>query len=73
MVGRRARLERQLTIDTSSARSVNYTAKLLLSENRPRSLGARKRAVQMNLGDLIPFLITHVLEPESSPKKKART
>lgn len=51
------------TVDTSSARSVNDTAELLLAEDGPGRLRAGIRAVQMNLGDLVPLLVTHVLEP----------
>lgn len=52
-----------LTIDSSCASGVNDPAKLLLAEDGPGGLGARESTVQMNLGDLVPFLVGHVLEP----------
>ena len=50
------------TVNTSSARSVDHTPELLLPEEGPRSLGASKSAMQVNFRDLVPFLVTEVLE-----------
>ena len=50
------------TVEASSTSSVDNATKLLLAEEWPSGLCASECALQMNLRDLIPFLVRHVLE-----------
>ena len=60
---RKIRSRRNLiTIDTSSAGGIDDSAKLLFPEDWPCGFGACICALQMNLHDLVPFLVWHVLE-----------
>jgi len=53
---------KHLTVKTSSTRDVDHPAELLLTEQRPCSLGTGEGALEMDLNDLVPLLVRHVLE-----------
>lgn len=51
------------TIQPCGTGCIDDAAELLLPEVRPSCLGARESASQMDIHDLIPFLVGHVPEP----------
>lgn len=50
------------TVEAGGTSSVDNATELLLAEEGPGSLRACKRTLQMDLHDLVPFLVGHVLE-----------
>ena len=61
------------TEETGGARGVDDTTELLLAEDRPCSLGAGERALEVDFLDLVPLLVGHVLEATSIVSARTRS
>ena len=53
------------TIETSSASSIDHAPKLLFTEDRPSSFRTCESTFEMDLNNLVPLLVWHVLEPDT--------
>ena len=59
---RRQLVHQSLTKQASCAGCVDYATELLLAEDWPRSVGTRERALEVNILNLVPFLVGHIPE-----------
>jgi len=50
------------TVQSGSASGVDDPAELLFAEMRPGSFGASESTLKMNIHNLVPLLVRHVLE-----------